>query len=73
MPRKPRDQLFKKSDLFRLVESAKAKGLPIARIDVTRDGISLIVGETAKADNHENKTNPWDEALGNAANKERAS
>ena len=73
MPRKPRDQLFKKSDLFRLVESAKAKGLPIARIDVTRDGISLIVGETAKADNHENKTNPWDEALSNAANKERAS
>ena len=73
MPRKPRDQLFKKSDLLRLVESAKAKGLPIARIDVTRNGISLIVGETAMADTHENNTNPWDEALSNAANKERAS
>lgn len=68
MARKPRDQLFRKSDVYRLIESAKAKGLPIARIDVTRDGLSLVVGEPV--DNHEN---PWDEALSNAANEERTS
>jgi hypothetical protein len=45
MPRKPRDQLFKKTDVFRLIETARAKGLPIARIDATRDGLSLIVGD----------------------------
>lgn len=71
MSRKPRDQLFKKTDFFRLVESAEAKNLPIQRIDVTRDGLSLVVGEPAKADNHENKTNPWDEVLSDAAHEKR--
>lgn len=47
--RKARDQTFRKSDIFRLIETAKRKGLPIARIDVTSDGkLSLIVGEPAK-------------------------
>lgn len=59
MPRKPRDQLFKKSDVFRLIESAKRKGLPIARIDVTRDGLSLIVGEPAKANKNNNDLDEW--------------
>lgn len=72
MPRKPRDQLFKRSDIYRLIESARRKGLHIARIDVEPDGkLSLIVGETAKADSHENKTNPWDEVLNDAANEKR--
>ena len=57
MARKPRDQLFKKSDVFRLIESAKQKNLPIARIDVEPDGkLSLIVGEpgkTAPADDND--------------------
>jgi hypothetical protein len=47
MPRKPRDQLFKKSDVYRLVEAARAKNLPVARIVVTREGLSLVVGETS--------------------------
>ena len=45
MPRKPRNPLFKKTDFDRLVEAARAKKLPIHRIDVMRDGLSLIVGE----------------------------
>jgi hypothetical protein len=45
MPRKPRDQLFKKSDVYRLVEAARAKNLRVARIVVTREGLSLVVGE----------------------------
>lgn len=52
MPRKPRDQLFKKTDVFRLIESARAKGLPIARIDATREGLSLVVGEPVKDGEH---------------------
>jgi hypothetical protein len=48
MPRKPRDQMFKKSDVYRLIETAKAKGLSIAGIEVTRDGLRLTIGEPAK-------------------------
>ena len=43
--RKPRDEIFKKTDVFRLVAAARSEGLPIARSDVMRDGLSLIVGE----------------------------
>ena len=49
MPRKPRDQLFKKSDVYRLVEVARAKNLSVSRIVVTREGLSLVVGETEEA------------------------
>jgi hypothetical protein len=48
MPRKPRNPLFKKTDFDRLVEAARAKKLPIHRIDVMRDGLSLVVGEPTK-------------------------
>ena len=65
MPRKPRDQLFKKSDVYRLVEAARAKNLPVARIVVTRDGLSLVVGEPEATANSDD--NPWDEVLTDAA------
>ena len=67
MPRKPRDQLFKKSDVYRLVEAARAKNLPVARIVVTRDGLSLVVGEPEATANSDD--NPWDEVLSDAAHK----
>jgi len=70
MPRKPRDQLFKKTDVFRLIETARAKGLPIARIDATRDGLSLIVGDPAKDAGTE--ANPWDEVLTHAEDTKRS-
>jgi hypothetical protein len=50
MPRKPRNPLFKKTDFDRLVEAARPKKLPIHRIDVMRDGLSLIVGEPPPKD-----------------------
>ena len=57
-PRRGRDTLFRKNDIFRLIESARRKGLPIARINVTRDGdLSLVVGDepekTIKSNNNE--------------------
>jgi hypothetical protein len=59
MPRKPRDQLFKKSDVYRLIEAARAKGLPVRRIDIKRDGMSLIIGEPSN-DNGKNEGNKND-------------
>ena len=62
MPRKPRDQLFNKTDVYRIIEAARAKNLPIARIEFRRDGMSLVVGEPVK-DTGDNAANPWDEVL----------
>jgi hypothetical protein len=73
MPRRPRDQLFNRNDFNRLIDSARAKGLPIARIDATRDGLSLFVGEPVKDAGDKATGNPWDEVLTNAANEKRAS
>jgi hypothetical protein len=47
MPRAAR--LFNVNDFNRLVDSARRKGLPIKSIEARRDGLSLIVGEPAKA------------------------
>lgn len=69
MPRKPRDTLFRKNDFARLVEAARRQNLPISRIDITRNGLSLVVGEAETAD--EDKTNPWDEVANDAANEKR--
>jgi hypothetical protein len=71
MPRRPRDQLFKKTDMYRLVEVARAKNLPVSRIDVTRDGLSLVVGEPEATVNGDD--NPWDEVFTDAAHKKRPS
>ena len=64
MPRKPRNPLFKKTDFDRLVEAARAKNLPIHRIDVMRDGLSLVVGEPVKdggdASGQEQGADEWD-------------
>jgi len=50
MPRKAGDQLFKRNDFRRLVDAANRSGLPIARITATKGGLTLVVGEPAKAD-----------------------
>ena len=63
MPRKPRDQLFKKSDFYRIVEATKAKGLTVTRIDVTRDGLSVFVGNSRQEDEVNNAVAMTDEHL----------
>jgi hypothetical protein len=69
MPPKTRDQLFKKSDVYRLVDVARAKNLSVARIDITWDSLSLVAAPTIV--NGHGDENEWDEVLRNAANKER--
>lgn len=54
MPREPRSPLFKKPDLSKLIELAKKKGLPNYRIEIRHDGLTLIVGEAAKANENSN-------------------
>jgi hypothetical protein len=79
MPRKPRDQLFRKTDILRLIEAARSAGLPTTRIriDVRRDGLSLVVGEPSKdggqADGDTLAGNLSNEVLTNAADKKRSS
>jgi hypothetical protein len=48
-----------------LVDAARSKNLPIARIEVTRDGLSLVVGEPTKAASEQPNGTPWDEVLAN--------
>lgn len=71
MSRKARDSLFKKADFYRLVEAARAKNLTVRRIDITRDGLSLIVGEPMPKDEGKSSENPWDEVLADAPHEER--
>jgi hypothetical protein len=59
MTRKSRDQLFKRSDFARLVAAARAEGLPIKTITVTRDGLSLIVGEPEIGGADANPLDQW--------------
>jgi hypothetical protein len=50
-PRRPRDQLFRKSDLVRAIRAAQTAGVPNPRVTIDRFGtISIIPGETPPAD-----------------------
>jgi hypothetical protein len=60
MARRPRDQLFKKTDVLRLIETAERKGLNDYRIEIERNHLSLIIGEGAKASDVErNALDNW--------------
>jgi hypothetical protein len=61
VPRKSRDQLFRKSDFWRVVDSARAKGLRVTGAELTRDGVKITFGdsETGKADEATNEVENW--------------
>lgn len=49
---------FKKRDLTRALEAVKAAGVPVARVEVNRDGrIVIVAGEQASA------SGAWDKAI----------
>ncbi|MGE5303731.1 MAG: phage terminase large subunit [Alphaproteobacteria bacterium] len=51
MPRKPRDQLFKKSDVNRFIDIAETRNLSSYRIEaIWGKGLGLVVGDPAKGD-----------------------
>jgi hypothetical protein len=56
----------------RAIKAARSAGIEIARIDVGPDGrVSLVPGKPGGGNNGSG-SNPWDEVLTNAADKERA-
>jgi hypothetical protein len=60
--------LFKRTDMKRAIDTARKAGLPIGRVDITKDGISIVVANSKVTAVSEN---PWDEVLTDAADEER--
>jgi hypothetical protein len=53
---------FRKSDVRRAVEAAKAAGLAVKRIEVGGDGkIAVIVDQNGNNKESETGENPWDQ------------
>jgi hypothetical protein len=68
MPGKKLPGRFRESEITRAVRGARKGGASVLRIDITKDGASIICGEQnvpARAEKTDNPTeiNPWDEAL----------
>ena len=72
--RAPNSPPFKQRDVARALRSARAAGATKARVEIMPSGvIAMDVELVASAINGEdNRNNPWDEVLTNAAHKERA-
>lgn len=47
---------FKQSDLDRALKVAEARGLPVARIEVNDNGVSIVIGEPERG----KRRNPLD-------------
>jgi hypothetical protein len=66
-----RPSRFKKTDVTRATRAVIAAGLDVTRVDFQKDGgFAIITGKPGEDSNHE-ATNPWDEVLTNAADKDR--
>jgi hypothetical protein len=54
--RRPRDQLFRKSDLVRALRAAQTAGIPNPRVQIDRHGtITIVSGALPETADH----NPW--------------
>jgi hypothetical protein len=62
---------FKKTHVTRGLRAVLAAGLNVARVDINRDGCIAIFPGTP-VEGGDEASNPWDEVLTNAADKERA-
>jgi hypothetical protein len=71
MPRRYRDQTFRKTDLVRALKAARTAGVPSPRVEIDRHGkIVIMPGDSP---NDRAAENPWDEVLTNAADQKRSS
>ena len=60
VPRRYRDQTFRKTDVVRANKAALAAGVPDPRIEIDRDGtIKIVPGGLPK--NSGSAANPWDQ------------
>jgi hypothetical protein len=61
MPRRP--CLFRQSDITKTVRAVQAAGVPVARVEVARDGrIVVVAGSGATEHNAASTINEWDAA-----------
>jgi hypothetical protein len=76
------ENLFKRNDVMRAIKSARDAGVPVAGVEITcKDGTVIrvfsdtagrvIQAPVADEQTPSSDTNPWDEVLTNAADKER--
>jgi hypothetical protein len=63
--------LFKERDVTRAAKAVLAAGLPVARIEIAKDG-SIVVVPGKPSDVSSDSVNPWDEVI-DAAEQKRAS
>ena len=64
---------FKKTDVTRATRAVMAAGLEVARVEIDRDGVIVVVpGKPGECNHGDETSNPWDKVLTNAADKERA-
>ena len=65
-------QRFREREVRRLIKAAHSAGIKIARVEVGPDGRIAIIPEKSDEGGNAYASNPWDEVLTNAADKERA-
>jgi hypothetical protein len=66
-------QRFRESEMRRAIKAAGSAGVEIARIEIHKSGGFAIIPSKPDEDCKGGASNPWDEVLTNAADKERAS
>ena len=62
---------FKVTDVTRAAKAVLAAGIAIERIEIDKDGKIMVVTGTPREGDNGEASNPWDEVLTHAADKER--
>jgi hypothetical protein len=65
-------QRFRESEIRRAIKAAGSAGIEIARIEIHKNGGFAIIPGKPDERGDRDASNPWDEVLTNAADKERA-
>lgn len=62
---------FKKTDVTRATRAVIAAGLDVARVEISKHGVIVVVPGKPREGANDDASNPWDEVLTDAADKER--